>query len=98
MEELGWKGKAKESCLQILACYFGMALIISTSRATSTAARLDVYTNHVGQMDEPLHATNEMPCAIESNTFHLGAGQLGWTQINNMGTRGGKKRRATIKP
>jgi hypothetical protein len=23
---------AKESCLQILACYFGMALIISTSR------------------------------------------------------------------
>jgi hypothetical protein len=44
--------------------------------ATSTAARVDVYTNHVGQMDEPLHATNEMPCAIESNTFHLGAGQL----------------------
>lgn len=78
MEELGCKGKRQKRELFANSCmlFWDGSYYIYFTAATSTAARVDVYTNHVGQMDEPLHATNEMPCAIESNTFHLGAGQL----------------------
>lgn len=95
MEELGCKGKRQKRELFANSCmlFWDGSYYIYFTAATSTAARVDVYTNHVGQMDEPLHATNEMPCAIESEHISFGGWPARWTQINNMGTR-----RATIKP
>lgn len=67
----------RDSCLQSCMLFWDGLSTRSVGRHVQLCVDAAVYITMSAKWMTPYTQTNEMPCAIESNTFHLGPGQYG---------------------